>query len=206
MSWEVGAFLLVAKDASPTLMTRRGPTFRTLERYRTTVVATSYADVRLLQRRPVAWTAVILDGMCEQTATRIVDLFPAGRTAFACLGMRSQPRLTPLRGQPALIDFVRTAIVHEVCDEPLIAQAVVAFARARSLTTREAELLAATICGVDRDQFVEELGLSRNTCKRHVRGLLSKLGETSLERAALRVLRQLVRKGVAASAAPVMAS
>lgn len=61
------------------------------------------------------------------------------------------------------------------------------------LTETECELLVATARGVSRDDFMLARGIAETTLKRHVTNLLEKLAETSLDRAALRFLREVLR-------------
>ena len=61
------------------------------------------------------------------------------------------------------------------------------------LTATERELLVATGRGMSREELLESRGIAETTLKRHVTHLLVKTGEASLDRAALRLLRELLR-------------
>jgi DNA-binding NarL/FixJ family response regulator len=61
------------------------------------------------------------------------------------------------------------------------------------LTPTEREVLVATARGLSREDLLETRGIAETTLKRHVTNLLEKTGEASLDRAALRFLREVLR-------------
>lgn len=61
------------------------------------------------------------------------------------------------------------------------------------LTPTEREVLVATARGMSREDLLETRGIAETTLKRHVTNLLEKTGEASLDRAALRFLREVLR-------------
>lgn len=61
------------------------------------------------------------------------------------------------------------------------------------LTPTEREVLVATARGLSREELLESRGIAETTLKRHVTNLLEKTGEDSLDRAALRFLREVLR-------------
>lgn len=62
------------------------------------------------------------------------------------------------------------------------------------LTPTERELLVATARGMSREELLDSRGIAKTTLKRHVTNLLVKTQEASLDRAALRFLREVLRR------------
>jgi len=61
------------------------------------------------------------------------------------------------------------------------------------LTPTERDVLVAIARGVTREELCETRRIAETTLKRHITNLLEKTGEASLERTALRFLREVLR-------------
>lgn len=92
-----------------------------------------------------------------------------------------------------LLRFVGDAIAAQPSDELL--QAVVKEITAEfDLTIRESQIATLVARGVPRDELAETMGVTNNTVKTIIRGLLGKLNETSVEAAARLVLERMVER------------
>jgi DNA-binding CsgD family transcriptional regulator len=58
---------------------------------------------------------------------------------------------------------------------------VAAVQKERRLSGREAQILAAALCGVPRSQMAASIGVAENSIKTFIRKLLGKLGEKTLD-------------------------
>lgn len=98
----------------------------------------------------------------------------------------------PVRGEN-LLAFARRCLSHEFrASARLEAQGFDWEARYH-LTRTERDLLLDTARGMSREELIASRGIAETTLKRHVTNLLEKTLEASLDRAALRFLRELLR-------------
>lgn len=89
--------------------------------------------------------------------------------------------------------FVRRAMADEVETRALAEGAVRNLRAPLRLSRREAELAVLATLGFTRTALAEELGVTENTVKSTVRGLLRKFDETSVDGVARIVLQEMVR-------------
>lgn len=81
----------------------------------------------------------------------------------------------------SLRGFLRRAIAMERVEDQRITWAIDELCRRHRLTPREVDLLVAAVAGVPRKVLADELGVSENTLKTQVRGLLRKCDASTLE-------------------------
>lgn len=190
-----GIFLIVSNGAGPaTLPAVR----RFVARYRVVVVRTSERARRELESR-LDWMGLLIDADVSFSEAQVLLRMarrakPHAAVALVRAGADETPpgvmRLSaPLR--PAqLSGFLYRALALEILGpKPGVVDALVGFARRYSLTIRESEILSATIAGIDRQDYLDAMGIAGNTLKRQVQSLLRKCGYSGVERAAIAVLR-----------------
>jgi DNA-binding NarL/FixJ family response regulator len=112
----------------------------------------------------------------------------------------------PLHG-PELIAFIQRALASDFLPHERIARMVQYLARVRGLTAREVQLLSYCLGDEPRARVRRRLGISENTLKTQVRGLLRKCGERNVDALAKNLLRaallsESVRKHEAEPLAP----
>ena len=77
--------------------------------------------------------------------------------------------------------------------EPYVLETLAASASAKSrpvLTPREVEILGLIVCGWRNKQIADELKMSDNTAKNHVKNILAKLGAQDRTQAATEAIRR----------------
>jgi DNA-binding NarL/FixJ family response regulator len=93
-----------------------------------------------------------------------------------------------------LVSFGRRCLTHKPKAVRLIEALGDDWQARYHLTKTERELLVATASGTPRDELLTSRGIAPTTFKRHVTNLLLKTKEASLDRAALRFLREVLRE------------
>jgi DNA-binding CsgD family transcriptional regulator len=96
--------------------------------------------------------------------------------------------LLPL-SQPILTSFVQRALTHNFVPSDRVARIIARMAESRRLTAREVQLLGYCLGDEPRARVRRRLGITENTLKTQVRGLLRKCGERNLDALAKNVLR-----------------
>ena len=86
--------------------------------------------------------------------------------------------------------FIHKALAREGIEDARVFALVAQLSEAWQLTPRESVLLSLLVAGVQRAQFPAELGITENTTKSLVRGVLRKASASSLDELARRILRQ----------------
>jgi hypothetical protein len=210
-----GVFLLLCEQAKPqsAVRARTASTWRSLERYRRTIVVANPVQLKRELGRNRCGIGVIVEGE-SLNRSPWCTLFSARADAPGglCVGVHAvNEDLRALDGV-ALIhlpatslefrDFAARALVREVLSRPLIASAVLALVKQFDLSPREGELLAVAVAGVPREALFEETGTSPNTVKRQIRSLLCKCGAASMDRVIIRVLHDALRTGTAPPTLP----
>jgi two-component system vancomycin resistance associated response regulator VraR len=89
----------------------------------------------------------------------------------------------------SLRGFLRRAVALERIEDERISWAVDENSRRHRLTPREVDLLVAAVAGIPRKVLSDELGVSENTLKTQVRGLLRKTEATTLDELARTTLQ-----------------
>ncbi len=97
----------------------------------------------------------------------------------------------------SLRGFLRRAVALERVEDERISWAVDESARRHRLTPREVDLLVAAVAGVPRKVLADELGVSENTLKTQVRGLLRKTDATTLDEVARATLQLAISDATA---------
>jgi DNA-binding NarL/FixJ family response regulator len=124
----------------------------------------------------------------------------SGLPILALLGTRQREQLNALsaRGvscallplQSALvINFVQRALTHNFVPNVRVASTIAQLAEKRSLTAREVQLVSYCLGDEPRARVRRRLGITENTLKSQIRGLLRKCGERNLDSLAKNVLR-----------------
>jgi hypothetical protein len=200
-SFNAGVFMIVRQHDDGAAV---GVMERALSRYRSTrtVVGTAEA-VALLERHPDAWTAIILSPTTCPRPWSLArsDDEPRATTTLLVAALRDEVQLDAVAGVYMLGSppdarrvqaFVRAAVVREILQAPDLSAAVDQYALTHALTPRESELVAAAVAGISCEAYLDEVGIAANTRRRQVQSLLRKCREQTLDRVALRVMRNLV--------------
>jgi DNA-binding NarL/FixJ family response regulator len=119
---------------------------------------------------------------------------------LAMLGDTGAPLLDPLQaagvevctagaGPASLVSFVQRALGLHFSGSPRVAAVVRALAEERKLTPRELSLLAYALGDESRARVRRRLGVSENTLKTEVRGLIRKCGARNTDALAKALLR-----------------
>jgi hypothetical protein len=127
------------------------------------------------------------------------------RTAFArvpLLSLALAPRCAPSRRpgdaerfpsseqRAQIVAFARNALARAFVPDEHVAAIVERLARESELTAREVQLLCFSLGDEPRALVRKRLGISDNTLKTQVRGLLRKAGQPNVDTLALNVLRE----------------
>jgi DNA-binding NarL/FixJ family response regulator len=92
--------------------------------------------------------------------------------------------------QPAtVINFVQRALTHNFVPNDRVASTIAHLAQTRALTAREVQLVSYSLGDEPRSRVRRRLGITENTLKSQIRGLLRKCGERNLDSLAKNVLR-----------------
>ena len=113
--------------------------------------------------------------------------FPVGRAVthpfFDDGGFTSEQRAS-------ITSFARYALARAFVPDEHVASIVESLARKVGLTAREVQLLCFSLGDEPRPTVLKRLGISDNTLKTQVRGLLSKAGQPTVDTLATNVLRE----------------
>jgi DNA-binding NarL/FixJ family response regulator len=108
---------------------------------------------------------------------------------------------------PELVAFIQRSLASDFLPHERVARMVQYLAQARGLTAREVQLVSYCLGDEPRARVRRRLGISENTLKTQVRGLLRKCGERNVDALAKNLLRaallsESVRKHAAEPLAP----
>jgi DNA-binding NarL/FixJ family response regulator len=170
-----------------------------------------YATVRIVcEPRPAvalstprfAGAIVVLDG-CPASVAGVIALRRASpRLAILALLREPSPALLdPLQAEgvevasadaPAhcLVAFVQRALASNFAGTPRVSEAVRGLAARQKLTPRELQLLVYALGDEPRARVRRRLGISENTLKTEIRGLIRKCGARNADALAKQVLRE----------------
>jgi DNA-binding NarL/FixJ family response regulator len=90
---------------------------------------------------------------------------------------------------PSLVSFVQRALTHNFVPSERVTRLISRLAETRALTAREVQLLSYCLADEPRALVRRRLGISENTLKTQIRGLLRKCGERNLDALAKNLLR-----------------
>jgi DNA-binding NarL/FixJ family response regulator len=90
---------------------------------------------------------------------------------------------------PQLVAFVQRALVSDYLPHDRVARLVAHLAKERALTPREVQLVSFCLGNETRARVRRRLGVSENTLKTQIRGLLRKCGERNVDALAKNLLR-----------------
>jgi DNA-binding NarL/FixJ family response regulator len=130
---------------------------------------------RALDRAPRLPTLALLES-CDRAA---INALQARGVATALLPL-------PLS---TLVAFVQRALTINFVPSERVARTITTLAQARGLTAREVQLLGYSLGDEPRARVRRRLGITENTLKTQIRGLLRKCGERNLDALAKNVLR-----------------
>ncbi|MDB4989661.1 MAG: Two-component nitrogen fixation transcriptional regulator FixJ [Myxococcaceae bacterium] len=100
------------------------------------------------------------------------------------------------------VQFVQRALTHSFVPSARVGALIAHLAETRALTAREVQLVSYCLGDEPRSRVRRRLGITENTLKSQIRGLLRKCGERNLDSLAKNVLRSaLVPQSTAARAA-----
>jgi two-component system response regulator QseB len=180
---------------------------RSVRRTGTVVIVSSVAAAEAALSSAI-WTGIVLDVMLPDGSG--IDLLARirrrdPRTPVLVMTGSSDPAIAnacDLHGAscvfkpdvgPNLELFVARAIAARDGEDERVGGALQALARTKRLSPRETEVALLAARGVRRNALARELGISENTIKKIVRGLLTKLDANRLEDVARLVLAHAVR-------------
>lgn len=195
----LGRFLIVDPDVT---------TARTLAEacrsFRATDTAADFAAAEAVLESPRRLVALITeidlpgrDGLeLVQVARKSRPLLPVlvltARAEAALINrahlLRAEYHCKPTH-RSSLRGFLRRAIALERVEDQRISWAIDETSRRLGLTPREVDLLVAAVAGVPRKVLADELGVTENTLKTQVRGLLRKCDASTLEELARATLQ-----------------
>lgn len=140
-----------------------------------------------VQPETSAWLARALD---QVPSLPTLALLPsAERTAINTLQARGVAAAVLPLSLPMLVSFVQRALTHNFVPSERVARTIARLAESRRLTAREVQLLDYCLGDEPRARVRRRLGISENTLKTQIRGLLRKCGERNLDALAKNVLR-----------------
>jgi DNA-binding NarL/FixJ family response regulator len=181
--------------------------WRLLKDFRPTVVAHSVAEARALLDGAGRWCGFLFD--VELGDGSGLDLLAAARARYAGVPAliatghldtsfirRTHALDAHYLCKPAdlddLLPFVYRALGADAGLHARVAARLSELARRHALSPREAEILVAAVTGVPREVLLQQFGITENTYKSQVRGLLKKFEATDLATLALGVLRAAI--------------
>jgi DNA-binding NarL/FixJ family response regulator len=134
-------------------------------------------------------------GLLEQISARV-----PGLPVLALLGSAQRHHLNalssrgiacallPLQGAN-IVNFVQRALTHNFVPNDRVVSTIAHLAETRALTPREVQLVSYCLGDEPRARVRRRLGITENTLKSQIRGLLRKCGERNLDSLAKNVLR-----------------
>ncbi len=168
------------------------------------------ATVRL---RAASWTGAVLSGLDPTQAVAVLRAVRAGGSAVQLLLIvgtvdaelaatchRQDARCVAEPADSSVLRlFAARSVARRAHEDQLVAGAVAKLRVERGLSRREAEVAGLAAIGVSREGLAASLGVSANSIKTHVRGLLRKTGARSVEEVACAVLAEALHGGAAAT-------
>jgi DNA-binding NarL/FixJ family response regulator len=134
-----------------------------------------------------AWIARALDRLPRLPTLALLEAADrAAINAFQARGIATA--ILPL-AMPQLVSFVQRALTLNFVPSERVARTIASLAESRRLTPREVQLLGYCLGDEPRARVRRRLGITENTLKTQIRGLLRKCGERNLDALAKNVLR-----------------
>lgn len=116
-------------------------------------------------------------------------LGPAQRSLLNMLTARGITcAVLPLQSA-VVVNFVQRALTHNFVPNARVVSTIAHLAETRALTAREVQLVSYCLGDEPRARVRRRLGITENTLKSQIRGLLRKCGERNLDSLAKNVLR-----------------
>ncbi len=204
----------VAKPTAPVLVVEDERTVargvrRVLKQIRGVTVVSTVAEAMAQLSPEHEWSALIVDvglpdgnGLDVARAARAaLPLLPilvlTGRNDHGTINeahrLRASYRCKPVDAGE-IVAFVEEARSFEDITETQLALAVDEVASECGLTPREASVVRASLLPLSRQALLSTLGVSENTLKTHVKGVLKKTGHDSMHSLRLALLRNVLTK------------
>jgi DNA-binding NarL/FixJ family response regulator len=153
----------------------------------------------ILQPGRFAGVIVQVDGDNLEALDRLCTRMP-GLPILALLGRRQHEQLNLLSARGiasamlplqcgVVVSFVQRALTHNFVPNERVASTIAQLAASRALTPREVQLVSYCLGDEPRARVRRRLGITENTLKSQIRGLLRKCGERNLDALAKNVLR-----------------
>jgi DNA-binding NarL/FixJ family response regulator len=134
-----------------------------------------------------AWAAKLRRGAPSMPILALTPLLDAG--LLSRLSARNIEIATLPLHAPQLVAFVQRALVSDYLPHDRVARLVAHLAAERELTPREVQLISFCLGNENRARVRRRLGISENTLKTQIRGLLRKCGERNVDALAKNLLR-----------------
>ena len=160
------------------------------------------AELRVALADPDRFAGVVLQASTASLATRVRTIRAVAPLVpvLVLVDDPSAPLLTWLHGQgvecvgacasaATLTGFAQRALAFGFLPDQRLSRTVQQMAERLALTPREVQLLVSTLGNESRGRMRRRFGISENTLKTQVRGLLRKCSERNLDRLAKNVLR-----------------
>lgn len=176
----------------------------TMQRYVVTRRTHSLEEALMLLSDHSKWSGLVLDlDMHMGQELAMLDRVRQAHPLVNTLALSSKPSLEVINavhclrmelackplGHANIDGFMRRAMVHGWLPDERIAAWVDELARRHGLTAREVQLMAYALGDEPRRTVMRRLGITENTLKTQVRGLLRKCGARSMDALARNVLR-----------------
>jgi DNA-binding CsgD family transcriptional regulator len=133
------------------------------------------------------WLACALDRLPRLPVLALLE--SADRATINAMQARGVATAVLPLSMPPLVAFVQRALTHNFVPSERVARTIASLAEARGLTAREVQLLGYSLGDEPRARVRRRLGITENTLKTQIRGLLRKCGERNLDALAKNVLR-----------------
>ena len=133
------------------------------------------------------WLARALDRVAHLPTLALLET--ADRAAINALQAQGVATVVLPCAMPTLVSFVQRALTLNFVPSERVARTITSLAEAHRLTAREVQLLGYCLGDEPRARVRRRLGITENTLKTQIRGLLRKCGERNLDALAKNVLR-----------------
>ena len=133
------------------------------------------------------WLARALDSVPRLPTLALLE--SADRATINAMQARGVATVVLPLSLPPLVSFVQRALTHNFVPSERVARTIARLAEARGLTAREVQLLGYSLGDEPRARVRRRLGITENTLKTQIRGLLRKCDERNLDALAKNVLR-----------------